>query len=73
MIWLHDISVTPDVIWEELNNFSQEYFDGELNLELNLEKQYIKMIFPSDSEENDDLIMKVKFFDLNTEENEEEA
>ena len=29
------------------------------------------MIFPSDSEESDDLIIKVKFFDLNTEENEE--
>ena len=64
----HDIQVTPDVIWEELNSFSQDYFDGELNLELDLEKQFIKMIFPAESQEDQDLIVKLKFFDLNTEE-----
>lgn len=70
-----DIEADPGVLWEELNNFNSDYFDSKMNLECNTEKQYIKATVPGES--NDDLVLKIKFFDLkqqnNSEENEDEA
>jgi len=60
-----DIQTTPGEVWEELNNFNADYFESQLTLEENSEKQYIKMTLPGKEEENtSDLVIKVKFFDL---------
>lgn len=39
----HDIDVSPGTIWDDLNEFSQEYFDGDMHLEQNLDKKYFLM------------------------------
>jgi hypothetical protein len=60
-----DIQTTPGEVWEELNNFNADYFESQLTLEENSEKQYIKMTLPGKDEDNtSDLVIKVKFFDL---------
>merc|ERR1712110_51834 len=68
-----DIQTTPGEVWEELNNFNADYFDSQLTLEENSEKQYIKMTLPGKEKENtSDLVIKVKFFDLQPIKEEEE-
>merc|ERR1712183_1083474 len=60
-----DIQTTPGEVWEELNNFNADYFESQLALENNMEKQYIKLTLPANEEENtQDLVLKIKFFDL---------
>jgi serine/threonine protein kinase len=60
-----DIETDPGRLWEELNNFNADYFESQLTLEENSEKQYIKMTLPGKEEDNtSDLVIKVKFFDL---------
>ena len=60
-----DIQTTPGEVWEELNNFNADYFDSQLTLENNAEKQYIKLTLPGNEEENtQDLVVKLKFFEL---------
>lgn len=66
-----DIQTTPGVVWEELNNFNQDYFDGKLTLDCNTEKKHIKLTLPAD-ESNDELVLKLKFFQLQPDEGEEE-
>jgi len=61
-----DIQANPSIIWEELNNFNANYFESKMTLECNLEKQYIKATMPGEAgkDSNDDLVLKIKFFDL---------
>jgi len=33
-----DIQSTPGVVWEELNNFNDDYFESQLTLENNMDK-----------------------------------
>jgi len=61
----HDIDVSPATIFEELNNFNSDYFDSKLKIESNLEKKHIRMTM-------DDLDVKVKFFQLTSEDSEDE-
>lgn len=61
----HDIDVTPGLIFEELNNFNSDYFDSKLKIEANLDKKYIRM-------QMENLDVKVKFFELNNKESDDE-
>ena len=38
-----DIDCLPVDLWEELNSFNCDFFDSKLDLDLNVEKKYIKM------------------------------
>lgn len=61
-----DIQANPSIVWDELNNFNDDYFESKMTLECNLEKQYIKATMPGEAgnDSNDDLVLKIKFFDL---------
>jgi len=60
-----DIQTTPGDVWEELNNFNADYFDSQLTLENNMEKKYIRLTLPANEEEKtSELMLKIKFFDL---------
>merc|ERR1711939_33855 len=68
-----DIQTSPGDVWEELNNFNCDYFDSQLTLENNMEKKYIKLPLPANEEENtSDLVLKIKFFDLQPQQEGEE-
>lgn len=61
----HDIEVMPGQIWEELNMFNEDLFEGKLTLDYNQEKQYMT-IEMSDPESGElDFLVKAKFFALN--------
>jgi|DEB0MinimDraft_12_1074336.scaffolds.fasta_scaffold35957_3 hypothetical protein len=64
----YDMDVVPGVIWDDLNTFNSEHQDGALQIE-KIENKCIKLTLPSSTEEgNSDLVVKVKFFKVNTEE-----
>lgn len=63
----HDITVPPSVIWDELRAFNEDYFDGKMTLEQNLEKQHFVI---GVAEEN--LKVKVKFLELNNQDSDDE-
>jgi len=68
-----DIQTTPGEVWEELNNFNADYFESQLTLENNMEKKYIKLTLPANEEENtSELVLKIKFFDLQPQQDGEE-
>lgn len=67
----YDIDYAPGVIYEELNNFNETYYEKKLNIELNSEKRWIK-IHQEGTEELMPLKVKVKFFNV-TEKPEEEG
>merc|ERR1712159_698527 len=68
-----DIQTTPGDVWEELNNFNADYFDSQLTLENNMNKKYIKLTLPANEEENtSELVLKIKFFDLQPQQEGEE-
>ena len=62
----HDIDITPGHVIELLNEFNCEYFDNQLEIDQNNEKKYLKL------KTKDDLEIKITFFDLNDNNNEEE-
>jgi hypothetical protein len=67
----HDIEVMPGTIWEELNMFNEDIFEGKLNLEYNSDKQYMT-IEMSDPDTGDlDFIVKAKFLTLNNTEDQD--
>lgn len=66
----YDIDYEPGVVHEELNNFNAEYFDSKMKVESNLEKKWIKLHVDG-SEEHSQLLVKIKFFDLPAEEDED--
>ena len=59
----YDIDYKPGAIYEELNNFNENYYEKKLNIELNKEKKWIK-IHQEGTEELMPLKVKVKFFDV---------
>jgi len=63
----HDISVSPGTIWEDLQTFNTDYFDDRLRLEQNIEKKYFKLFL-----DDDKLEVKIKFFQLAQEEEQDE-
>lgn len=34
-----DIDVVPGMVWDELNNFNSDYYDGKLKIDKNEEKK----------------------------------
>lgn len=63
----HDIDVAPGQILEELNNFNCDYFDQQLDIAANFEKQHIKL-----SMKNENLEVKIKFFELEQQKGEDD-
>jgi len=59
MIWQIMILMTPGDILEELNNFNCDYYDQQLEIVPNFEKQHIML-----KKKNDNLEVKIKFFEL---------
>lgn len=39
----HDIEVMPGTIWEELNMFNEDIYEGKLKLDYNSDKQFISI------------------------------
>ena len=70
----YDIDYAPGVVFEELNNFNENFYEKKLNIELNADKKWIK-IHQEGTEELKTLKIKVKFFDVTEkpEDEEEEA
>ena len=63
----HDIDVAPGEILEQLNTFNCEYFENNMKVVPNFEKQHIKLVV-----ENENLEVKIKFFEVENQEDEEE-
>lgn len=59
----YDIDYAPGVVYEELNNFNETFYEKKLTIELNAEKKWIK-IHQEATEELNQLKVKVKFFDV---------
>ena len=58
-----DIDYEPGIIYEELNNFNSTYFDNKMQVEVNLEKKWIKLDV-EETEESSKMLVKLKFFEL---------
>ena len=71
----HDIEVMPGQIWEELNEFNEELFEGQLNLNYNKDKRHITIEMQDPDTATQHFLVKAKFFALNneTEENSSES
>jgi len=50
------------VVWDELNSFNEDLFEGKLKIESNLEKKWLKISM--EDKESLPMLVKVKFFDL---------
>ena len=60
-----DVDIVPGAVWEELNNFNEEAYEGKLKIENNLEKKWIKILKEGQEDGSAPLTVKMKFFDLN--------
>mmetsp|Transcript_13574 Transcript_13574/g.23098 ORF Transcript_13574/g.23098 Transcript_13574/m.23098 type:complete len:408 (+) Transcript_13574:43-1266(+) len=58
----YDIDCEPGVVWDELNSFNEDLFEGKFKIESNIEKQWLKLSL--ESKEELPLQVKVKFFEL---------
>ena len=67
----YDIDYAPGVVFEELNNFNENFYEKKLNIELNADKKWIK-IHQEGTEELMPLKIKVKFFDVTEKPEDEE-
>ena len=56
----HDIDVTPGVIWDDLNTFNEEHFEGGLKIE-KVDGKHILMTLQGEEGVSQDLVVKVKF------------
>jgi len=61
----HDIEVMPGTIWEELNMFNEDLFEGKLTLDYNQDKQYMTIEMSNPETGELDFLVKGKFFALN--------
>lgn len=60
----HDIEVMPGTIWEELNMFNEDLFEGKLTLDYNEDKQYMTIEMSNPETGELDFLVKGKFFEL---------
>jgi len=58
----HDIEVMPGTIWEELNMFNEDLFEGKLTLDYNEDKQYMTIEMSNPETGELDFLVKGKFF-----------
>jgi hypothetical protein len=56
--------VEPGVVWDELNSFNEDIFEGRMKVESNPEKRWMKLKLAD--EESLPLEVKIKFYDLST-------
>lgn len=63
----HDIEVMPGQIWEELNEFNEDSFEGKLNLNYNKDKKHITIEMQDPETGSHHFLVKAKFFALNHE------
>ena len=63
----HDIDVSPGEILEQLNTFNCEYFENNLDVVPNFDKQHIKLIV-----KNENLEIKIKFFEVEGQQDDDE-
>lgn len=61
----HDIEVMPGQVWEELNVFNEDLFEGKLNLNFNQDKKYITIEMQDADTGCQDFLIKAKFYALN--------
>lgn len=61
----HDIEVMPGQVWEELNVFNEDLFEGKLNLNFNQDKKYITIEMQDADTGCQDFLVKAKFYALN--------
>lgn len=64
----HDIEVMPGTIWEELNMFNEDLFEGKLTLDYNSDKKYMTIEMSDPETGALDFLVKAKFFALNNNE-----
>merc|ERR1719197_207501 len=67
----HDIEVMPGTIWEELNMFNEDLFEGKLTLDYNSDKKYMTIEMSDPETGALDFLVKAKFFALNNTEEDE--
>ena len=61
-----DVDIVPGAVWEELNSFNEDN-GGDLKIESNIEKQWIKIVREGKEDGAGPLTVKMKFFDLKEE------
>jgi hypothetical protein len=59
----YDIDYDPGVVFEELENFNNNFYESKLKIEKNPEKQWLK-IHQDATETSSALKIKIKFFDV---------
>lgn len=58
-----DITVDPGVIWDDLNTFNEESFDGKFEI-THVENKHILLSLKAEEQGQQDLKIKVKFFQI---------
>jgi len=69
----HDIEVMPGQLWEELNEFNEELFEGKLNLNYNVDKKHMTIEMLDTDTGCQEFLVKAKFFALNNEIEDDES
>lgn len=59
-----DLEITPGVIYDDLNSFNEEVFDGKMTIEVIPDKHIQITIQASDKETEHDTVVKVKFYKI---------
>ena len=67
-----DINVFPLVVWNELNNFNADMYEGQLAIEQDVDKQCIVISQGDQEDASKNLQVKVKFYNTSGEEIDEE-
>jgi hypothetical protein len=58
-----DIDVVPGVMWDDLNTFNAEHQDGKMKIE-KVDNKHIIITLPEEEGVSQELVVKVKFFNL---------
>ena len=58
-----DITVDPGVIWDDLNTFNEESYDGKFEI-THVENKHILLLLKAEEQGQQDLKIKVKFFQI---------
>ena len=67
----HDLEIMPGQFWDELNEFNEELFEGQLSLNYNKDKKNITIEMQDPETDTKHFLVKAKFFALNNESEED--
>ena len=56
-----DLEITPGVVYDDLNSFNEEVFDGKMKIAV-VPNKHIQITIQTDDEEAHDIVVKVKFY-----------